>query len=176
MTKPTAAPIKFHCKSCGAQVSVKKIGEPAKCSACKATLGRVGQLDQLLLRWYSQRRWRADLVQPNAPFLVERLWTANDQGTKLYEGVAPPNTSYGVFVHEVTRVIMDGVEDGWAQLTFPADPMAEDPNYELKIVDSEAFAKAVEKLYPEVNWDEQIESPFTPAADEKPKAKGKKKA
>jgi hypothetical protein len=119
----------------------------------------VAQLEQLLARWYEPRRWRADLVRPSVPYLVERLWTANGQGERLYKGVSPKYANYDIFRHLVTRLIVQGVDEGWVDLTFPDDPFVEDPRYELKIVDSERFARGVESLFPEVDWDEPIAVP-----------------
>lgn len=99
------------------------------------------------------------------PFLIERLWTANGQGERLYEGIAPPYANYDIFRHLVTRAIIQGIDAGWAALTFPADPLVEDPQYELRIVDSEQFATAVEALFPEVDWDEPIQPPTTTQAE-----------
>ena len=101
-------------------------------------------------------RWRADLVKPNVPYLIERLWTANGQGERLYGGVSPKYTNYDIFRNMVTRLMIRGIDDGWAELTFPDDPLAEDPQYVLTIVDSERFAEGVEKLFPEVDWDEPV--------------------
>jgi hypothetical protein len=56
----------------------------------------------------------------------------------------------------VTRLMIRGIDDGWAELKFPLDPLAEDPQYVLTIVDSERFAEGVEKLFPEVDWDEPV--------------------
>jgi len=56
----------------------------------------------------------------------------------------------------VTRLMIRGIDDGWAALTFPEEPLAEDPQYVLTIVDSERFAESVEKLFPEVDWDEPV--------------------
>ncbi len=116
----------------------------------------MAQLDQFLARWWEPRRWRADLVKPNVPYLVERLWTANGQGERLYTGVSPKYTNYDIFRNMVTRLMIRGIDDGWASLTFPDDPLAEDPQYVLTIVDSERFAEGVEKLFPEVDWDEPV--------------------
>ena len=110
----------------------------------------------MLARWWEPRRWRADLVKPNVPYLIERLWTANGQGERLYTGVSPKYTNYDIFRNMVTRLMIRGIDDGWAELTFPDDPLAEDPQYVLTIVDSERFAEGVEKLFPEVDWDEPV--------------------
>ena len=120
--------------------------------------------------WYEPRRWRADLVRPSVPFLVERLWTANGQGERLYKGVSPKYANYDIFRHLVTRLIVRGLDEGWADLTFPDDPFVEDPRYELKIVDSERFARGVENLFPEVNWDEPIAAPQAAAERQAPRA------
>jgi hypothetical protein len=148
--------IDFACPGCGATVHVEHAGEVRKCPACRAPLQRSAQLGQLLDRWYQPRRWRADLVKPSVPYLVERLWTANGQGERLYEGVSPKYANYDHFRHYVTRLMIQGIDEGWAELTFPDDPLAEDPQYELRIVDSEKFASGVEKLFPEVDWNEPI--------------------
>jgi hypothetical protein len=151
-----ATPIDFTCPQCGTVVSIDQVGEPRTCPSCKQRLGKVIQLDQLLARWWEPRRWRADLVKPSVPYLIERLWTANGQGERLYAGVSPKYTNYDIFRNMVTRLMIRGIEDGWAELTFPSDPLAEDPQYVLTIVDSERFAEGVEKLFPEVDWDEPV--------------------
>ena len=150
------AQIEFTCPQCGAVVRVDHAGEIRTCASCKQKLGRVAQLDQLLARWWEPRRWRADLVKPNVPYLIERLWTANGQGERLYEGVSPKYTNYDIFRNMVTRLMIRGIDEGWAELTFPPDPLAEDPQYVLTIADSERFAEGVEKLFPEVDWDEPV--------------------
>jgi hypothetical protein len=66
-----------------------------------------------------------------------------------------------------------GIDDGWAELTFPEDPLGEDPQYVLTIVDSEKFADGVEKLFPEVNWDEPVSAAVLEAVGA-PAAKGKR--
>jgi hypothetical protein len=166
-TKPNqdkrATPIDFTCPQCGAMVAVERPGEPRNCPACKYRLGKVAQLDQLLARWWEPRRWRADLVKPNVPYLVERLWTANGQGERLYQGVSPKYTNYDIFRNMLTRLMIKGIDDGWAELQFPEDPLAEDPQYVLTIVDSERFAEGVEKLFPEVDWDEPVSASIAEA-------------
>jgi hypothetical protein len=167
-------------------VAVSTPGEVEKCRSCKQPLTRITQLDQLLSRWWEPRRWRADLVKPNVPYLIERLWTADGQGERLYLGVSPQYTNYDIFRNMVTRLMISGIEEGWAELTFPPDPLAEDPQYVLTIVDSERFAEGVEKLFPEVNWDETVQvtmgdgesasdAEATAAASSKPARKRKKK-
>jgi predicted RNA-binding Zn-ribbon protein involved in translation (DUF1610 family) len=152
----TETPIDFACPNCGATVNVARAGEVVACPSCGQSLTKVAQLDQLLARWWEPRRWRADLVKPNVPYLVERLWTANGQGERLYTGVSPKYTNYDIFRNMVTRLMIRGIDDGWAALTFPSDPLSEDPQYVLTIVDSERFAEGVEKLFPEVDWDEPV--------------------
>ncbi|MBV9543587.1 MAG: hypothetical protein JOY61_04350 [Chloroflexi bacterium] len=148
----------FTCPQCGALVRVNKLGTVERCPSCEKPVTRVIQLDQLLSRWYEPRRWRADLVKPSVPYLVERLWTANGQGERLFLGVSPKYTNYDIFRNFVTRLMIRGIDEGWADLQFPEDPLAEDPQYVLTIVDSEKFAEGVEKLFPEVDWDEPVSS------------------
>src|SRR5919109_5044117 len=155
-TSETPTRFEFTCPQCGALVPVDRLGEVTNCPKCHARLARTHQLDQLLARWYEPRRWRADLVKPSVPYLIERLWTANGQGERLYLGVSPKYTNYDIFRNMVTRLMIRGIDEGWAELTFPPDPLAEDPQYVLTIVDSERFAEGVEKLFPEVNWDEPV--------------------
>jgi hypothetical protein len=167
----------FTCPQCGSTVSVPKLGDVRTCSNCHHKLGRVAQLDQLLARWYEPRRWRADLVKPSVAYLIERLWTANGQGERLYQGVSPKYANYDIFRHLVTRLIISGIDEGWAKLEFPQDPLAEDPQYVLTIVDSEQFANGVEKLFPEVNWDEPVDpglaGPQPSAAPTLPELRGR---
>ena len=152
----TAASFDFTCPQCGALVAVDRVGEVRACAKCQHALSRTEQLGQLLARWYEPRRWRADLVKPSVPYLIERLWTANGQGERLYLGVSPKYTNYDIFRNLVTRLMIRGIDDGWATLQFPPDPLAEDPQYVLTITDSEKFAEGVEKLFPEVDWDEPV--------------------
>ena len=159
--QPTA--IDFTCPQCGTSISVAHAGEVRTCPSCQNKLTRVAQLDQLLARWWEPRRWRADLVKPNVPYLVERLWTANGQGERLYSGVSPRYTNYDIFRNMVTRLMIRGIDEGWAELTFPDDPLAEDPQYVLTIVQSERFAQEVEKLFPEVDWDEPVSAALADA-------------
>ena len=156
MAPKTRTHIEFICPNCSATIASERAGEIVTCAACGQKLTKVAQLDQLLARWWEPRRWRADLVKPNVPYLIERLWTANGQGERLYTGVSPKYTNYDIFRNMVTRLMIRGIDDGWASLTFPEDPLAEDPQYVLTIVDSERFAESVEKLFPEVDWDEPV--------------------
>src|SRR5215471_8012333 len=166
----------FTCPSCGATVSAERAGDVIDCPSCKQKLGKVTQLDQLLARWWEPRRWRADLVKPTVPYLIERLWTANGQGVRLYEGVSPKYTNYDIFRNMVTRLMIRGIDEGWADLTFPAYPLAEDPQYVLTIVDSERFAESVEKLFPEVDWDEPVSVAVAEAVARSSQPKGGKKS
>jgi hypothetical protein len=153
---------------------VERAGEVHSCPACGQKLTKVAQLDQLLARWWEPRRWRADLVKPSVPYLIERLWTANGQGERLYMGVSPKYTNYDIFRNMVTRLMIRGIDEGWAELTFPLDPLAEDPQYVLTIVDSERFADGVEKLFPEVDWDEPVSVAVSDAVSAAPPKRGKK--
>jgi predicted RNA-binding Zn-ribbon protein involved in translation (DUF1610 family) len=175
---PESSQIEFACPQCGTSVSVEHAGDVRVCPACHQKVGRVTQLDQLLARWWEPRRWRADLVKPNVPYLIERLWTANGQGERLYTGVSPQFTNYDIFRNMVTRLMIRGIDDGWAELTFPDDPLAEDPQYVLTIVDSDRFAEGVEKLFPEVDWDEPVSLALAEAAGQitAPSSKKTKKA
>src|SRR5262249_15619781 len=129
-----ALPIDFACPTCGHAMHVDKAGDVRRCDSCRERLTKVAQLDQLPARWWEPRRWRADLVNPSVPYLIERLWTANGQGERLYAGVSPRFTNYDIFRNMVTRLMIRGIDEGWAELTFPPDPLAEDPQYVLTIV------------------------------------------
>jgi DNA-directed RNA polymerase subunit RPC12/RpoP len=168
--------MEFRCPQCGGAISVAHAGEVRTCPSCRHKLTKVAQLDQLLARWWEPRRWRADLVKPSVPYLVERLWTANGQGERLYAGVSPRYTNYDIFRNMVTRLMIRGIDEGWAELTFPDDPLAEDPQYVLTIVQSERFAEEVEKLFPEVDWDEPVSTSLAEAiAESAAPAKGARK-
>jgi hypothetical protein len=178
-TSHTETRFEFTCPQCGALVPVDRLGEVTNCSKCHAKLARTSQLDQLLSRWYEPRRWRADLVKPSVPYLIERLWTANGQGERLYLGVSPKYTNYDIFRNMVTRLMIRGIDEGWAQLQFPPDPLAEDPQYVLTITNSDRFAEGVEKLFPEVDWDEPVSQSIVEAVgaattSAKPKANKRK--
>jgi hypothetical protein len=126
------------------------------CTECGRPMARSAQISQILEAWYYPRRWFRDVAKPNLNYLLEMLWTAEGQGEKLYAAVAPPNTNYNVFVHQVTRAIAKGVDEGWAHIELPENPFDDDPIYKLSYLDSEKFADAVAAIYPNVNWDETV--------------------
>jgi hypothetical protein len=159
-------PIEFTCQSCRKTFESTDWGDVLPCPRCGESLGRIAQLDQLLDQWFYPRRWRADLHEPNPYYLLEKLWTANGQGETLYKGIAPAHANYDVFRHLVTRLVAQGVDEGWVELEFPDDPLEENPVYQLKFGDPDRFAKGVERLFPEVDWDEQIEVPAPESAGE----------
>jgi hypothetical protein len=152
-------PIEFTCRSCYRKFDSAEYGAPLPCSHCGETLSRIVQLEQLLEQWFYPRRWRADLHEPNPYYLLEKLWTANGQGEMLYNGIQPQHANFDVFRHLVTRLVARGVDEGWIDLEFPDDPLDENPVYQLKFDDPDRFARGVEQLFPEVDWDEQIEVP-----------------
>jgi predicted RNA-binding Zn-ribbon protein involved in translation (DUF1610 family) len=154
-------PIEFTCQSCRKTFQSTDWGTVFPCPHCNEGLGRIQQLDQLLDQWFYPRRWRADLHEPNPYYLLEKLWTANGQGETLYNGIAPAHANYDVFRHLVTRLVAQGVDEGWVELEFPDNPLEENPVYQLKFGDPDRFAKGVERLFPEVDWEEQIEVPAT---------------
>lgn len=159
-------PVEFICQSCRESFESAEWGTVMPCPRCGETFGRIQQLDQLLEQWFYPRRWRADLHEPNPYYLLEKLWTANGQGETLYNGIAPAHANYDVFRHLVTRLVAQGVDEGWVELEFPDDPLEENPVYQLKFGDPDRFAKGVERLFPEVDWDEQIEVPVPEAEGE----------
>ena len=158
-------PIEFTCQNCRKTFESAEFGEPLPCSHCGHPLPRVAQLGQLLEQWFYPRRWRADLHKPNPHYLLEKLWTANGQGETLYRGISPQYANYDVFRNMVTRLVARGIDEGWVELEFPDDPLEENPVYQLKFKDPDRFARGVESLFPEVDWDEQIEVPARPEAE-----------
>jgi hypothetical protein len=50
-------------------------------------------------------------------------------------------------------------------LTFPSDPLSENPIYKLRFKEPDRFAHEIERLFPDVNWDEQIQVPVPRSAD-----------
>lgn len=145
----------ISCQQCGAPAD-NPPGTPLSCARCGARIGVLSQLEQCLAAWYEPRRWRADLLQPSPYYLLERLWTANGRAERLYRGLAPKHTNFDVFRFTLTRAIGAGLEEGWAELRFPADPVAEDPTYELEIRDADRFATEVERLLPDVDWSGRV--------------------
>jgi hypothetical protein len=151
--------VDLRCQSCSATFVPTTLGEPQECPQCGTRIARLPQLDQCLRQWYKPRRWRIDIQEPNVYFLLEKLWTAGGQGERLYQAISPRYTNYDIFRNMVTRQIARGVEEGWVTLTFPEDPLVEDPVYRLDFGDPEKFALAVEKLFPEVDWGATIDVP-----------------
>jgi hypothetical protein len=154
-----SADVLLTCQECRRDFAVSRFGRGVRCAHCKQPMNKLEQLRQLLAQWYYPRRWRADLTEPSVHFLIEKLWTADGQGETLYKGISPEHVNYDIFRNTVTRTIAGGVEQGWVDLTFPSDPLAENPVYKLKFKDPDRFASEVEALFPQVNWDEQIQVP-----------------
>jgi LSD1 subclass zinc finger protein len=159
-----AVDILLNCTECRRPFAASRFGTNVRCGHCRAPLDKLEQLRQLLAHWYYPRRWRADLVEPSVNFLIEKLWTADGQGEKLYTGIAPPDVNYDIFRNMVTRSIARGVAEGWMDLTFPRDPLADNPIYKLRFKNPDRFAQEIEKLFPDVNWDEQIQIPMADTA------------
>ncbi|MHB1006351.1 MAG: zinc ribbon domain-containing protein [Chloroflexota bacterium] len=161
----------IYCPTCRKVFQGDITADSIACANCGQVMTRTAQLSQILERWYYPRRWYRDVPKPSLSFLLEMLWTADGQGEKLYAAVAPPNINYQVFVHQVTRAIQHGVDDGWARVEVPEDPWADNPIYKLSYLDSERFADAVARIYPDVDWDETIAvEDFQLAQAEEPKA------
>lgn len=149
----------IRCPQCAATFGPGKLGAGLTCTSCHGIIPPTQQLSQLLDRWWEPRRWRADLHRPSVNFLLEKLWTANGQGEALYAGISPKYANYSIFRYMVTQAIARGLDQGWMELEFPADPLADDPIYKLSFRDSDRFGSEMEKLFPEVNWDEPIDVP-----------------
>lgn len=151
--------VELRCPSCRRTFPTNSLGKNIQCPFCRQSVGRLEQLAQVLDQWYQPRKWRVDVLQPTVYYILERLWTGEGQGERLYRGIAPKHANYDVFRGLVTRVVARGVEEGWIDLIFPENPLDEDPVYRLEFRDPERFADEVAKLFPEVDWDEQIEVP-----------------
>jgi len=155
--------VDLRCQSCDKSFTPQVLGEPQECPYCRMRIGRLAQLEQCLRQWYYPRRWRVDIQQPSVNFLIEKLWTAGGQGERLYQAISPRYTNYDIFRNMVTRQIARGIEEGWVKLTFPEDPLVEDPVYKLDFGDPERFASEVERLFPEVDWSAPVEVPVESA-------------
>jgi hypothetical protein len=165
----TSIEITIRCPTCGSTSVPQRFGAGLTCPHCLAKIATTAQLAQLLDHWWQPRRWRADLHQPNVNFLLEKLWTANGQGEALFQGISPKYANYSIFRNMVTRAIARGLDEGWMELEFPADPLTDDPVYKLNFRDSDRFAEEMERLFPEVDWDETIEVPSATPTIEKPR-------
>ncbi|MDA8216908.1 MAG: hypothetical protein M0Z94_04745 [Dehalococcoidales bacterium] len=146
----------IYCSGCRKTFKGDIRADKLICSHCGREMPRSEQLTQVLETWYYPRRWYRDVPRPSLKYLLEMLWTADGQGEKLYTAVTPPNTNYQSFLHQVTRVIFKGVDEGWVKVEIPEDPFSDNPMYKLSYLDSEMFADGVAALFPTVNWDETI--------------------
>ncbi len=160
------API--QCPECRETFETDVTADKIVCEHCQSPLPRTKQVEQILERWYYPRRWFRDVTRPSLSYLVEMLWTANGQGERLYAAVSPPHVNYNSFVHQVTRTIIRGIDDGWATIELPEDPFEDDPLYKLSFANSDRFADAVAALYPNVDWDETIAIEQLPKLQETP--------
>lgn len=146
-----------RCPECGKAYEANLVADTILCPHCNHHLSRVDQVSALLDEWYYPRRWYRDIERPRVRLLVERLWQQQFNPQELYENLSPKETNFEVFCYTVTSVVIKGIEAGWAKLSLPDDPMADDPIYRLEIVDLDRFTAEMEKAMPDVNWDEDIE-------------------
>jgi hypothetical protein len=157
----------LRCPNCNKSYQANLVAERIECEHCQHRLSRIDQVQALLEEWYYPRRWYRDVERPRARFLIERLWQQQFEPQNLYASLAPANTNFDVFCYTVTRIVVKGIEAGWAQLDLPDDPMADDPVYKLQILDLERFTSEMEQSLPDVNWDEDVEvtdpAPAAPA-------------
>jgi len=148
---------KLRCPDCGKRYEANLTADAVLCEHCQHRLSRVDQVQELLEEWYYPRRWYKSVERPRARFLIERLWQRQFNPQNLYESLSPKDTNFDVFCYTVTRVVIQGIEAGWARLDLPEDPMADDPVYKLQILDLERFTAAMETSLPDVDWDADIE-------------------
>jgi len=156
-TQELAVRKNLRCPSCGKSYEADLTAEAVVCPHCQHKLARLDQVQELLEEWYYPRRWLRHVERPRARFLLERLWQQQFNPQELYERLSPKDTNFEVFCYSVTRVVVKGIEQGWAKLELPADPLADDPVYKLQILDLERFTEEMERALPDVNWDEDIE-------------------
>lgn len=146
----------FRCRNCANRFTGDLMDEDLKCPKCGEKVNKLDRLGGLLEKWYYPRRWLVAVNRPRVNYLIEQLWSSNGQGVRLYEAISPEHTNYDIFLSQITKCIARGVNEGWADIIFPDDPLAEDPIYRLEIKDSERFSTEVERLFPDVDWDGEI--------------------
>ncbi len=154
--------LEFRCPNCSEAVRSPRGGRGLACPRCRTPISVLAQFQQLLDQWYYPRRWRVDVLRPTVHYIIEKLWTANGQGEKIYQGVSPPSANYDVFRGLVTRLVARGVDEGWVDIIFPDDPLIDDPVYRLEFRDAERFVRELEKLFPEVDFDEPLQASAGP--------------
>lgn len=145
------------CQSCAWRFVGDLRCEDLECPRCYRPFRKLERVGLLLEKWYYPRRWLAAISRPRVPFLLEQLWSSNGQGERLFRAIAPPNTNYDIFLNKVTRTVARGIEEGWADLVIPEDPLSENPIYKLVFNDPDQFGAAVAAQFPDVNWDESVE-------------------
>jgi hypothetical protein len=157
----------LRCAECGERYDADLMADAVACPKCRHKLPRIDQVRELLDEWYYPRRWYKDVDRPRARFLVERLWQQQFEPQHLYQTLAPANTNFDVFCFTVTNIVINGVEQGWARLDLPENPLADDPVYRLQITDLDRFTAAMEEAMPDVHWDGDVEVvvPPSPPAD-----------
>lgn len=145
------------CPSCGWRFVGDLRSESLRCPQCQRPFKKLERVSLMLEKWYYPRRWLVAVQRPRINFLLEQLWAGNGQGEKLYRAISPQNTNYDIFLHMVTRTVARGIEEGWADLIIPEDPLSDNPVYRLEFKDPEKFSSAVAAQFPDVDWDETVE-------------------
>ena len=150
---------RITCPQCGQDTSVADTKANIVCSTCDHPMTKWLRFSLLLDQWYEAKKWRKDIVRPDAMYVLEMLWTANGMGKQIYEATSPKDTPYSIFVYTVTRAIARGIDEAWVEIIEPAYPLANDPIYRLKFTDPDRLPDEISKLYPDVDMDEEIVAP-----------------
>jgi hypothetical protein len=89
--------------------------------------------------------------------LVELMWTADGRGRETYEALGLEKVSYTQFVTRATKVVLQGLAEGWIEIDIPAAPTTDDSVYRVRFVDAERWADELTAAFAvNLPYDEQV--------------------
>lgn len=116
------------------------------CAECGGRLRRFGPLEGLVDRLFGPPDQIDSELYRRHLQMVELLWTQDNRGRQYYD-ILKPRIGYGRFVKLVTELVCRGLDEGWAELVLPPNPVPDDRAYKLVFPDPDRFAQEMARLF-----------------------------
>jgi len=135
------------CSRCEQTYIADDLVAGSECPTCGVLTTRISWLTAAL-RKVGQGTGNRSEVQQKHLQLIEAIWTADGMGQRYFEICQPGSMYYSRFVRRTTDLICRGIEEGWAELIMPANPLAPNARYAIEFRDPERFVRELTALFP----------------------------